>query len=127
MVRALFVMPFETHAHGPQTTQNLVGVVGRTADPERDIRLMELLPMLGVGRNRSHQDVGMAGWIFRRCVDRDIGTEDGGRGAAPWADGREILRTQARISELSCPPTTIHVVIPAKAGTQARNWVPAFG
>jgi hypothetical protein len=33
---------------------------------------------------------------------------------------------RARNPEDPSSPTTIHVVIPAKAGTQAGNWVPAF-
>ena len=40
---------------------------------------------------------------------------------------RDRLNTRVGITEPSYAPTTIHVVIPAKAGTQLRAWVPAFG
>ena len=36
------------------------------------------------------------------------------------------LWTRVGITESTYAPTTVHVVIPAKAGTQLRAWVPAF-
>ena len=48
------------------------------------------------------------------------------RRAASAAAEASVLRTRVGITESSYAPTTIHVVIPAKAGTQLRAWVPAF-
>ena len=52
--------------HGAQTAQHLIGVIGRAADAERDVGFLQLLPMLGIGRNGAHQDIGVTGRIFRR-------------------------------------------------------------
>ena len=47
-VKRALLMVLQPHAHGAQAAQHLVGIVGRAADAERDVGLVQLLPMLAL-------------------------------------------------------------------------------
>ncbi|MNI26097.1 hypothetical protein D3C73_797810 [compost metagenome] len=64
-----FLMMLQTNTHGPQTTQDHVGIIRRTADTHEDAGLFQLRPPLGIGGHRAHHDVGMARRVFRRRMD----------------------------------------------------------
>jgi hypothetical protein len=67
-------MTLKPHAHGAQAAKGHVTVVGSGANSHHREGLPQRRPGCLIGRNRSDQDIGMAGRIFGRGVNRNVDT-----------------------------------------------------